>query len=105
MSFWRRLPIGKEFLFQPLTGRLIIEFQRSVGNADGEEEDADGDKDVGVDGQILMSRGPRHLPVDERIVGDVERIGDVENTEVTVLSVFRFPLSDERRTMLFLAVL
>ena len=61
----------KEFLFQPLTHRQVVEFIGSVGYEDGKYENADGYEDVRTQRGILMTIYPRHLHVDERIVGNI----------------------------------
>ena len=63
-------------MFQPLTDGQVVEFQRTVGHEDGEDEKTDADGDVRGCGQVWMAGLERHLEVDERIVGDVKRIGD-----------------------------
>ena len=37
---------AKTLLFQPLTNGQVVELVGSVGNEDGEHEDADGNEDV-----------------------------------------------------------
>ena len=68
---------SKEFMFQPLTDGQVVETIGSVGHEDGQHKDADGYEDVGAQRGILMTIYPRHLHVDERIVGDIDGITDL----------------------------
>ena len=65
------------FLFQPLTNGQVVEPVSTIGHEDGKDDDADGYEDMHAEGRILMSFCPRHLHVDEWIMGDVEWIGNV----------------------------
>ena len=64
----------KELLSQPLTNGQVVESVGSVGYEDGEYENADGYEDVCTQRGILMAVHPRHLHIDERIVGDIDGI-------------------------------
>ena len=64
----------KEFMFQPLTDRKVVETVCPIGNEDGEQENADCYEDVCAERSILMAVSPSHLHIDERIVGDVDGI-------------------------------
>ena len=64
-------------MFQPFTNGQVVETISSVGHEDGEHENADGYEDVGTEWGILMTIYPRHLHVDERIVGDIDGITDL----------------------------
>ena len=72
----------KTLLLQPLAYRQVIEFIGSIGHKYGKHEDADGDEDVCAERCILMTIHPRHLHVDERIMGDVDRIGNFSQETV-----------------------
>ena len=79
LSLNRRL---KEFLFQPLTNGQVVEFVGTVGHEDGKYEDADGNEDVSAERGILMTIYPRHLHVDEGVVGDIDGIADFAQKSV-----------------------
>ena len=64
-------------MFQPLTNWQVVETISSVCHEDGKHEDADRYEDVGAEWGILMTIYPRHLHVDERIVGDIDGITDL----------------------------
>ena len=63
-------------MFQPFTHGQVVETIGSVGHEDGKHEDADCHENVGAEWGILMTIYPRHLHVDERIVGDINGIAD-----------------------------
>ena len=65
---------SKEFMFQPFTNRQVVETIGSVGHEDSQHEDADGYEDVRAQRGILMTIYPRHLHVNERIMGDIDGI-------------------------------
>ena len=67
------LPL-EPMLCEPLTDRLVEELEGCPGDEDGYEEDRYGHHDVLPLRCFRMRCCPRHLHVDERIVGDVERV-------------------------------
>ena len=64
-------------MFQPLTNWQVVETIGSVCHEDGQHENADGYEDVGAQWGIFMTVSPRHLHVDERIMGDIDGIADL----------------------------
>ena len=68
---------SKEFMFQPLTDGQVVETISCVGHEDSQHKDADSHENVRAEWGILMTIYPRHLHVDERIVGDIDGITDL----------------------------
>ena len=67
----------EQFVFQPFANGFVIELERCPCYGYGDAEEADGNHDMLVEWGILMIECPSHLYIDERIVRDVERVGDV----------------------------
>ena len=64
----------EEFMFQPFTHGQVVKTIGSVGHEDSQHKDADSHENVRAEWGILMTIYPRHLHVDERIVGDIDGI-------------------------------
>ena len=63
-------------LSQPAADGLIEKAKSRIGNGDGKDENAHAHENMVADRSVYMGVCPFHLDVDERVVGDVERIGN-----------------------------
>lgn len=70
------LPAAEEACGKPFAYRDIVYLYACIGYGYRRYEDAYGHPYVGAERSVGMLRGPVHLYLDHRIVGDVERIGD-----------------------------
>ena len=64
-------------LLEPFADGLVVNLQQTPGQDDGHKEDAGGHGDVLPQRRLGMLRCPVHLHIHQRIVGDIEGIGDI----------------------------
>ena len=74
-------------LFEPFADGFVVQFQQTASQDDGEKDNADIDGDVHPEGCGLVRLNPGHLHIHQRIVGNVERIGQLAQP----LADFRAP--------------
>ena len=69
------VPSREETVFEVFPDGCVVKFQGSISHADSCKENAYAYKQMGAERQRGMSLRPTHIEIDERIMGDVERIG------------------------------
>lgn len=70
------LPAFQPVFLQPCADRDVVEFQGGIGCEDGQDKDAGGYHDMGVQRGIRVGVFPVEQHVYQREVGDVERVGE-----------------------------
>ena len=64
-------------LLEPLANRLVIDLQQAPGEDDREEEYSNTHHDVLPQRCACILRNPVHLHVHQRIVCDIDRVGNI----------------------------